>query len=104
MKPLEQYEVGEFGELSARPNPRELIVFPVPSIDEILRIHQERVGRQLTETEIADARWSLAGGVCRLESVGPVRIRNQIRISPQNRNGSKISLGAVGPALLTPVL
>jgi len=51
-EPLQLYEVGKFGELARRPNPNDLVVLPVPPVEEMLLIIARRLGRSLTPDEI----------------------------------------------------
>ena len=51
-KPIEVYEVGDYGELTARPNPGGLVVLTVPDFDEMIPTIENRLGRKLTASEI----------------------------------------------------
>lgn len=51
-EPLRENEVGSFGELAQRPNPDDLVILPVPPVEERLAILRQQIGRELTTEEI----------------------------------------------------
>lgn len=53
-RPLTEGEVGTFGELSAQPNPPGLVVLQVPALEDMLPFLEAKVGRKLTEAELAE--------------------------------------------------
>jgi hypothetical protein len=55
-KPIEVYEVGDYGELTARPNPEGLVVLTVPDFAEMIPTIEKRLGHKLTESEIEQER------------------------------------------------
>jgi hypothetical protein len=50
--PLRENEVGTFGELSLRPNPDNLVILPVPPVEDFLPSLRQQIGRDLTQQEI----------------------------------------------------
>jgi hypothetical protein len=50
--PLRENEVGTFGELSQRPNPDNLVILPVPPVEDFLPSARQQLGRDLTAQEI----------------------------------------------------
>jgi hypothetical protein len=60
VKAIEKYEVGHFRDLSARPNPAGLVVYPVPSFEDVFQIVEQEVGRPLTEAELGQAKGNAA--------------------------------------------
>ncbi|MCC7292979.1 MAG: hypothetical protein IT449_13035 [Phycisphaerales bacterium] len=52
--PLTKGEVGTFGELSARPNPLGLVVLQVPALEDLLPFLEAKLGRKLTDAELAE--------------------------------------------------
>lgn len=52
VKPLQQHDIGPYGELMARSNPDQLVVRHVPSFERMLPLIEQSVGRKLTAEEI----------------------------------------------------
>ncbi len=57
-KSIEIYEVGAYGELTARPNPEGLEIVTVPDFDEMIPTIEKRLGRQLTVVQVEQERQS----------------------------------------------
>ncbi len=51
-EPLRENETGAFGELAKRPNPDNLVILPVPAVEDMLPFLQQRLGRELTAEDI----------------------------------------------------
>lgn len=51
-EPLREHEVGSFGELAQRPNPDDLVILPVPPVEERLAVLRQQFGRELTSEEV----------------------------------------------------
>lgn len=54
--PLRENEVGTFGELAQRPNPDNLVILPIPPIEDFLPSLRQQLGRDLTPQEIEGQR------------------------------------------------
>jgi hypothetical protein len=55
-EPLGEHEVGPYDALSRRPNPDNLVIWPVPPFEEQVASLQKRLGRELTPNEREIAR------------------------------------------------
>jgi hypothetical protein len=56
LKELKLYEVGRFGELSARPNPQNYVVLTVPDIDTLIPVLVKERGKRFTPEEVKEMR------------------------------------------------
>jgi len=56
IQPLQLNEVGSYGDLSARPNPNGWVVLTIPPFETMLPFIAQRLGRDLTPSEIEEER------------------------------------------------
>lgn len=66
--PLRESQVGKYGELSQLPNPDGLVLVLIPSLDELIRISEQRLGRKMDDDEIDTLRQN-AGAIALPPSV-----------------------------------
>jgi len=53
---LKESQVGTFGVLSQRPNPKGLVLVFVPSLEQLMQVQEQRLGRRLDEREVEELR------------------------------------------------
>jgi hypothetical protein len=51
-EPLKEFEVGSYSEIAARPNPKKLLLVPIPSLAATLLAAQTKKGSPLTKAEV----------------------------------------------------
>jgi len=51
-EPLHENDVGAFGDLAQRPNPDDLVILPLPPLEDLLPSLRQQLGRDLTPEEI----------------------------------------------------
>jgi hypothetical protein len=51
-EPLRENEGGKFEDLAKRPNPDGLVILPVPPVEDLIPVLQQRLGRELSPEEI----------------------------------------------------
>jgi hypothetical protein len=56
-EPLQENEVGAFGDLVRRPNPEALVILPVPPVESLIATLQQQLGRELTQEEVENQRF-----------------------------------------------
>jgi len=61
-KPLEMHDIGPFGALTKRPNPKQLVVVTFPLFELMLPQLEKEAGRKFTQAEI-NAKLALAPAV-----------------------------------------
>jgi hypothetical protein len=52
IEPLRENETGAYGKLAARPNPDQLVIMPIPPVEDLLPFLEQRLGRKLSAEEI----------------------------------------------------
>jgi hypothetical protein len=83
-KPLREWEVGTFGELSRRSNPEGLVIVTVPDFEEMLPLLTQRAGRQFTADEIEAERHKASSMVMTLAAAEKMKAASGRRLQGVN--------------------